>query len=273
MTNVWCSVTCSRVYSLLNITVHIAIILMTLLYVGFHFSRCSYLLSLLRPHIYADLELKVHSDIETLHNELLSDLKDVSRFGPCLLPFTVMYLYLETWAEGVHERPTCFHPHVGGGGERCSTKVSHPGLRSGHEPEGDRQVLTEGCKGDVSIMIASAWTSSSSATLTLLFTHSLTCTQAYPDFVAHLEKLAGAIHPLLDAPPVDIPGVTTGSLGKRLAAAKTLTPLVKCGVLVDACLRDISICVFDARSKEYLHKQMLFFRCNRVMISAMLLNL
>uniref|UniRef100_A0A8D3C4K5 Pyridine nucleotide-disulfide oxidoreductase domain-containing protein 2 n=1 Tax=Scophthalmus maximus TaxID=52904 RepID=A0A8D3C4K5_SCOMX len=99
---------------------------------GFHFSRCSYLLSLLRPHIYADLELK---------------------------------------------RPTCFHPHVGGG------------------------VLTEGCKGD-----------------------------AYPDFVAHLEKLAGAIHPLLDAPPVDIPGVTTGSLGKRLAAAKTLTPLVKCGL-------------------------------------------
>lgn len=27
---------------------------------GFRFSRCSYLLSLLRPHIYADLELKVN---------------------------------------------------------------------------------------------------------------------------------------------------------------------------------------------------------------------
>lgn len=47
----------------------------------------------------------------------------------------------------------------------------------------------------------------------------------------HLEKLAGAIHPLLDAPPVDIPGVTSGSLRKRLAAAKTLKPIIKCGVL------------------------------------------
>lgn len=66
-----------------------------------------------------------------------------------------------------------------------------------------------------------------------MFTHSLTCTQAFPDFVAHLEKLAEAIHPLLDAPPVNIPGVTTGSLRKRLAAAKTLMPIVKCGVWVD----------------------------------------
>lgn len=31
----------------------------TRLYAGFHFSRCSYLLSLLRPHIIRDLELKV----------------------------------------------------------------------------------------------------------------------------------------------------------------------------------------------------------------------
>lgn len=72
--------------------------------------------------------------------------------------------------------------------------------------------------------------------LTLIFTHSLTCTQAFPDFVAYLEKLAGAIQPLLDAPPVDIPGITAGSLRKRLAAAKTLMPIVRCGALVDACL-------------------------------------
>ncbi|XP_039994625.1 pyridine nucleotide-disulfide oxidoreductase domain-containing protein 2 isoform X2 [Xiphias gladius] len=54
--------------------------------------------------------------------------------------------------------------------------------------------------------------------------------KAFPAFFAHLEKLAGAIHPLLDAPPVDIPGVTAGSLRKRLGAAKTLMPLVKCGL-------------------------------------------
>ena len=60
-------------------------------------------------------------------------------------------------------------------------------------------------------------------------THSLTCFQAFSDFIAHLDKLAGAIHPLLDAPPVDIPGATAGSLRKRLAAAKTLRPIIKCG--------------------------------------------
>lgn len=75
--------------------------------------------------------------------------------------------------------------------------------------------------------------------LTLTVADSLTCSQAYPDFVAHLEKLAGAIHPLLDSPPVDIPGVTAGSLRKRLAAAKNLMPIVKCGVLVNACLGNV----------------------------------
>lgn len=58
----------------------------------------------------------------------------------------------------------------------------------------------------------------------------LWCCQAYPDFVACLDKLGAAIHPLLDAPPVDVAGVATGSLRKRLAAAKTLRPIVKCGV-------------------------------------------
>ena len=47
--------------------------------------------------------------------------------------------------------------------------------------------------------------------------------------MTHLEKLAGAIHPLLDAPPVDIPGIMGGSLTKRLVALKTLIPMVKCG--------------------------------------------
>ena len=60
--------------------------------------------------------------------------------------------------------------------------------------------------------------------------------QVFPDFIAHLEKLAGAIQPLLDAPPVNIPELTSGSLRKRLSAAKTLMPLAKCGGLVDACL-------------------------------------
>lgn len=71
-----------------------------------------------------------------------------------------------------------------------------------------------------------------------IMTHSLACPQAYPEFVAHLEKLSGAISPLLDAVPADIPGVTTGSLRQRLAAAKTLMPIVKCGAFVEACLKN-----------------------------------
>lgn len=72
-----------------------------------------------------------------------------------------------------------------------------------------------------------------SPSFTLLFIHCLICTQAFPDFVVHLEKLAGAIHPLLDAPPVDIPGITAGSLRKRLSAAKTLMPIIRCGQLAN----------------------------------------
>lgn len=60
----------------------------------------------------------------------------------------------------------------------------------------------------------------------------MNCFQVYEDFVAHLEKLAAAVHPLLDAPPVDVPGITAGSLRNRLAAVKTCIPMVKCGVSI-----------------------------------------
>ncbi|KAF0027470.1 hypothetical protein F2P81_020211 [Scophthalmus maximus] len=130
---------------------------------GFHFSRCSYLLSLLRPHIYADLELKKHG--------LKVYMRDPHAFTPML-------------EEGVKGAPP-------------------RSLTLGSDLAMNQKEIGKFSQKDA---------------------------KAYPDFVAHLEKLAGAIHPLLDAPPVDIPGVTTGSLGKRLAAAKTLTPLVKCGL-------------------------------------------
>ncbi|KAG7261793.1 hypothetical protein CRUP_030645 [Coryphaenoides rupestris] len=53
---------------------------------------------------------------------------------------------------------------------------------------------------------------------------------AYGEFNAYLDKLACAAHPLLDAPPVDVVGLTSGSLRTRLTAASTLMPLVKCGL-------------------------------------------
>ncbi|XP_034754769.1 pyridine nucleotide-disulfide oxidoreductase domain-containing protein 2 [Etheostoma cragini] len=130
---------------------------------GFLFSRCSYLLSLLRPHIYADLELKKYG----LHVYL----RDPHAFTPLL-------------EEGVSRAPP-------------------RSLTLGSDMAMNQMEIGKFSQKDA---------------------------KAFPDFVAHLEKLAGAIQPLLDAPPVDIPGVTTRSLRKRLAAAKTLMPIVKCGL-------------------------------------------
>ncbi|XP_068424092.1 pyridine nucleotide-disulfide oxidoreductase domain-containing protein 2 [Clinocottus analis] len=130
---------------------------------GFHFSRCSYLLSLLRPHIYTDLELKKHG--------LKVYMRDPHAFTPML-------------EEGVNGAPP--------------------------------RSLTLGSDLAMNLVEIGKFSKKDA--------------KAFPDFNAYLEKLAGAIHPLLDAPPVDIPGVTSGSPMKRLAAAKTLMPLVKCGL-------------------------------------------
>ncbi|XP_077351346.1 pyridine nucleotide-disulfide oxidoreductase domain-containing protein 2-like isoform X2 [Festucalex cinctus] len=130
---------------------------------GFHFSRCSYLLSLLRPHIITDLELKKHG--------LKVHMRDPHAFTPML-------------EEGVR-----------GGPPRS--------LTLGSDLAENQKEIGKFSQKDA---------------------------KAFSDFVLHLEKLAGAIHPLLDAPPVDIPGVTAGSLRRRLAAAKTLKPVVKCGL-------------------------------------------
>ncbi|KAA8583804.1 hypothetical protein FQN60_015012 [Etheostoma spectabile] len=130
---------------------------------GFLFSRCSYLLSLLRPHIYAELELKKHG--------LNVYLRDPHAFTPLL-------------EEGVRSAPP-------------------RSLTLGSDMAMNQMEIGKFSQKDA---------------------------KAFPDFVAHLEKLAGAIQPLLDAPPVDIQGVATKSLRKRLAAAKTLMPIVKCGL-------------------------------------------
>ncbi|KAM8858606.1 pyridine nucleotide-disulfide oxidoreductase domain-containing protein 2 [Spinachia spinachia] len=129
---------------------------------GFHFSRCSYLLSLLRPHIYKDLELKKHG--------LKVYMRNPHAFTPML-------------EEGVSGAPP-------------------RSLTLGSDLAMNQMEIGKFSKKDAKV---------------------------FPAFNAYLEMLAGTIHPLLDAPPVDIPGVTSGSPVKRLKAAKTLMPLVKCG--------------------------------------------
>uniref|UniRef100_A0A8C1TTJ9 Pyridine nucleotide-disulfide oxidoreductase domain-containing protein 2 n=1 Tax=Cyprinus carpio TaxID=7962 RepID=A0A8C1TTJ9_CYPCA len=128
---------------------------------GFHFSRASYLLSLLRPHIYQDLELKKHG--------LKVYMRDPYSFTPML-------------EDGVRGRPP---RSLTLGGDLAKTQ----------------QEIAKFSEKDV-----------------------------YPDFLSYLERLACAIHPLLDAPPVDIPGLTQGSLRKKITALGSLKPLVKSGL-------------------------------------------
>ncbi|KAM3863337.1 pyridine nucleotide-disulfide oxidoreductase domain-containing protein 2 [Diretmus argenteus] len=139
---------------------------------GFHFSRCSYLLSLLRPHICADLELKKHG--------LKVYMRDPHAFTPML-------------EDGVRGAPP-------------------RSLILGSDLAMNQREIGKFSQKDA---------------------------KAFPEFVAHLEKLAGAIQPLLDAPPVDIPGLTAGSLKKRLTAAKTLMPIVKCGLKLGKNIPDL----------------------------------
>ncbi|XP_077352250.1 pyridine nucleotide-disulfide oxidoreductase domain-containing protein 2-like [Festucalex cinctus] len=105
---------------------------------GFHFSRCSYLLSLLWPHIVTDVELKKHG--------LKVHMRDPHAFTPML-------------EEGVR-----------GGPPRS--------LTLGSDLAENQKEIGKFSQKDA---------------------------KAFSDFVLHLEKLSGAIHPLLDAPPVDIP--------------------------------------------------------------------
>ncbi|MED6251724.1 Pyridine nucleotide-disulfide oxidoreductase domain-containing protein 2 [Ataeniobius toweri] len=138
---------------------------------GFHFSRCSYLLSLLRPQICRELELKKHG--------LKVYMREPHSFTPML-------------EEGMKGAPP-------------------RSLTLGSDLAKNQDEIGKFSPKDA---------------------------KAYPEFLAHLEKLATAIHPLLDSPPVDICGVTAGSLRKRLAAAKTLMPVVKCGLKLGGNIPD-----------------------------------
>uniref|UniRef100_A0A8C1QLS0 Pyridine nucleotide-disulfide oxidoreductase domain-containing protein 2 n=1 Tax=Cyprinus carpio TaxID=7962 RepID=A0A8C1QLS0_CYPCA len=129
---------------------------------GFLFSRASYLLSLLRPHIYQDLELKKHG--------LKVYMRDPYSFTPML-------------EDGVRGRPP-------------------PSLTLGADLAKTQKEIGKFSEKDAKV---------------------------YPEFLSYLERLACAIHPLLDAPPVDIPGLTQGSLRKKISALRSLKPLVKSG--------------------------------------------
>ncbi|KPP59724.1 pyridine nucleotide-disulfide oxidoreductase domain-containing protein 2-like, partial [Scleropages formosus] len=138
---------------------------------GFRFSRASYLLSLLRPHIYKDLQLQKHG--------LKVYMRDPHAFTPML-------------EEGVGGRPP-------------------RSLLLGSDSEKNMQEIGKFSEKDA---------------------------RAYPVFQSHLEKMARAISPLLDAPPVDVAAINKGSLRRRVAALKTLRPLLQCGLQLGKNLPD-----------------------------------
>ncbi|KAJ3610584.1 hypothetical protein NHX12_022676 [Muraenolepis orangiensis] len=130
---------------------------------GFQFSRCSYLLSLFRPHIYKDLELKKHG--------------------------------LKVYMRNPHAFTPLLEEGVGGAPPRS--------LTLGSDLARNQQEIGKFSQKDAMV---------------------------YGHFNSYLDKLASAVQPLLDAPPVDIIGLTSGSLRTRLTATKTLMPLLQCGL-------------------------------------------
>ncbi|XP_051778905.1 pyridine nucleotide-disulfide oxidoreductase domain-containing protein 2 isoform X2 [Erpetoichthys calabaricus] len=129
---------------------------------GFKFSRASYLLSLLRPQIYKDLELKKHG--------LKVYLRNPHSFTPLL------------------EEGTAAHPPRS--------------LLLGNDMAENQHQISVFSKKDA---------------------------KAYPLYQTHMEKIANAIEPLLDAPPVNIAGIYSGALKEKLGALRTFMPLLQTG--------------------------------------------
>ncbi|XP_004616477.2 pyridine nucleotide-disulfide oxidoreductase domain-containing protein 2 [Sorex araneus] len=129
---------------------------------GFKFSRASYLLSLLRPQIYKDLELKKHG--------LKLHLRDPYSFTPML--------------EG----------DAGGKAPRS--------LLLGTDMAENQKQIAQFSQKDA---------------------------QAFPGYETFMHRLALAVDPLLDSPPVDPGAFQQGSLLRRLRSLPTLRPLLQAG--------------------------------------------
>lgn len=151
----------------------------------------------------------------------------------------------ETRPEGVHEGPLFIYPHVGGWCRRAATAVFNAWSWPGKDPARDCQILRERCQGSPALtrgirFLQKHFNELACDTknkilwklpiyiINIMF-FSVLLLKVYPDFLCYLERLACAIHPLLDAPPVDIPGLTQRSLRKKISALRSLKPLVKSG--------------------------------------------
>ncbi|KAM9612457.1 pyridine nucleotide-disulfide oxidoreductase domain-containing protein 2 isoform 3-T3 [Morphnus guianensis] len=164
---------------------------------GFKFSRASYLLSLLRPQIYTELELQVPAPVPrwaagpSRHADRVSLLPSCPRrVGPAIL-------VLQRHGLRVLPRdPYSFTPLL----EDRSPPRS---LLLGHNMAQTQRQIAQFSQKDA---------------------------QAYPEYEAFMGRLVSALDPLLDAPPADTAALGQGSLLQRLRALRALQPLLRAGL-------------------------------------------
>ncbi|KAK4821610.1 hypothetical protein QYF61_026044 [Mycteria americana] len=166
---------------------------------GFKFSRASYLLSLLRPQIYAELELQVLASIPR-------------------------------WVAGTSQRTGRVSPLPGRprrGGPAIPVLQRH-GLRVLPRDPYSFTPLLEDRSPPRSLLLGHDM----AQTQRQIAQFSQKDAQAYPEYESFMGGLVSALDPLLDAPPVDTAALGQGSLLQRLRALQALRPLLRAGLVL-----------------------------------------
>uniref|UniRef100_A0A8C3DR84 Pyridine nucleotide-disulphide oxidoreductase domain 2 n=1 Tax=Corvus moneduloides TaxID=1196302 RepID=A0A8C3DR84_CORMO len=162
---------------------------------GFKFSRASYLLSLLRPQIYADLELQVLAPTLCWAAGISHHASRGTLLPGC--PCSGDIPVLQRHGLRVFPRdPYSFTPLL----EDRSPPRS---LLLGHDMAQTQQQIAQFSQKDA---------------------------QAYPEYEAFMGRMVLALDPLLDAPPVDTAALGKGSMLQQLRNLQTLKPLLQAGL-------------------------------------------
>uniref|UniRef100_A0A663DNZ5 Pyridine nucleotide-disulphide oxidoreductase domain 2 n=1 Tax=Aquila chrysaetos chrysaetos TaxID=223781 RepID=A0A663DNZ5_AQUCH len=212
---------------------------------GFKFSRASYLLSLLRPQIYTELELQVPAPVPRRAAGPCRHADGVSLLPSCPRRVGPAILVLQRHGLRVLPRdPYSFTPLLE---DRSPPPLPPSGAQHGPDPAADRSVLPEGCPGTTGACTqhgkgpkglpcprsgrdAPGWSIHCTHCGAVPVVPPLSPFQAYPEYEAFMGGLVSALDPLLDAPPVDTAALGQGSLLQRLRALRALQPLLRAGL-------------------------------------------
>uniref|UniRef100_A0A8B9NK35 Pyridine nucleotide-disulfide oxidoreductase domain-containing protein 2 n=1 Tax=Accipiter nisus TaxID=211598 RepID=A0A8B9NK35_9AVES len=175
---------------------------------GFKFSRASYLLSLLRPQIYTELELQRHG--------LRVLLRDPYSFTPLL-----------------EDRRPPRSLLLGHNMAQTQQQIAQFSQKDAQVPQGHAPSMAKLPRGHPAHRVAGMLLGGVSIAPTVvqsLLSPPLSSFQAYPEYEAFMGGLVSALDPLLDAPPVDTAALGQGSLLQRLRALRALQPLLRAGL-------------------------------------------